>query len=400
MFNLNDKNTPAPFSTEDFSLMEMGPTYRFQQRLGLIKPGAPNVVRRVLMSILLTWIPLLILSAVQGLAIGNEVRIPFLADFEAYARFLLAIPILILAENSIGFHIAEAVRHFDEAGLIPERNKATYEYVLQRTKDLCDSSIAEFLLIGIAALSVFAARYEFHFDFSTWRSLMSNSGRTFTLAGWWYLIVSMGLYEFLFWRYLWRLFIWYWFLWRVSKLDLKLIPTHSDLSAGLGFIVEAHSEFALIALALSTGIAGALADEIVYAGVSIASYKVAVVAYLIIVLLVSLGPLLMFVPLLIEAKRRGLHRYSILVVIHNRLFDEKWIQGDNPKEEVVLGTLDSASLADLGAAFEVLKNMRLTLFGREDVFFFIALSLLPMTPLLLTVIPMEKVFELLEKALL
>lgn len=58
----------------------------------------------------------------QGLATGNEVRIPFLADFEAYARFLLAIPLLILAENSIGFHIAEAVRHFVEAGLIPEQN--------------------------------------------------------------------------------------------------------------------------------------------------------------------------------------------------------------------------------------------------------------------------------------
>lgn len=54
MFNLNDKNTPAPFSTEDFSLMEMGPTYRLQQRLGLIKPGAPNVAGRVLVSILLT----------------------------------------------------------------------------------------------------------------------------------------------------------------------------------------------------------------------------------------------------------------------------------------------------------------------------------------------------------
>jgi hypothetical protein len=400
MFNPNDKNTPAPVSTEDFSLMAMGPTYRLQQRLGLIKPGAPTVRGRVLVCILLTWIPLLILSAVQGLAIGNEVRIPFLADFEAYARFLLAIPLLILAEKIINRHTAEAAKHFIEAGLIPTHNKATYERVLQRTKDLCDSSIAEFLLIGIAALSVFAARHEFHFDFSTWRSLVSDSGHTFTLAGWWYLIVSMGLYEFLFWRYLWRLFIWYWFLWRVSKLDLKLIPTHSDLSAGLGFIVEAHSEFALIALALSTGIAGALADEIVYAGISIASYKVAVAAYLIIVLLVSLGPLLMFAPLLIEAKRRGLHRYSILVVIHNRLFDEKWIQGDNPKEEVVLGTPDSASLADLSIAFEVLKNMRQIPFGRENLFYFIALTLLPMAPLLLTVVPMEKVFELLEKALL
>jgi hypothetical protein len=400
MSKLSDRDTNKLILKEDFSIMTMGPIYRLQLRLGLLKPGAPNTTRRALVSILLSWIPLLILSAIQGLAIGNQVKIPFLADFAVYTRFLLAIPILILAEKSIGRRIAEAVSHFADAGLIPKQNKANYECLLQRIKDLCDSSIAEFLLIGLAALSILAARNEFPFDFSTWRSLVSDSTHTRTLAGWWNLIVSMGLFEFLLWRCLWRLFIWYWFLWRVSKLDLQLIPTHPDLSAGLGFICEAHRYFAWIVLAFSTGIAGALADEVVYAGVPLVSYKISIGAYLVMVLLVSLGPLLMFMPLLIEAKIRGIHQYNTLVVTHNRMFDGKWVQNDNPEGEVVLGTPDISSLADLGSAFEVLKSMRSVLFERKDVLFFIAVALMPMTPLLLTVIPTEKIFELLGKALL
>jgi len=49
----------------------------------VIKPGAPNLARRAEFSILLTWVPLLVLSAAQGLAIGGEVRLPFLYDFAA-----------------------------------------------------------------------------------------------------------------------------------------------------------------------------------------------------------------------------------------------------------------------------------------------------------------------------
>jgi hypothetical protein len=103
---------PPPSSRADFSLIAGGPTHRLQQRLGLITPRSLNLARRAALSMLLTWVLLLVLSAAQGLAIGHDVRIPFLYDFAAYARFLVAIPLLILAEGLIEHHIAGVAAHF------------------------------------------------------------------------------------------------------------------------------------------------------------------------------------------------------------------------------------------------------------------------------------------------
>jgi hypothetical protein len=70
---------------------------------------------------LLTWVPLLVLSAVQGLAMGHRVELPFLYDFAAYTRFLVAVPLLILAEGIEG-QMAAVAAHFVKSGLVPERN--------------------------------------------------------------------------------------------------------------------------------------------------------------------------------------------------------------------------------------------------------------------------------------
>ena len=77
-----------------FLLTQGGPTYRLEQRLGLIREKSPMVVRRAVLSLLLTWVPLLVLSALQKFAIGHRVPVPFLRDFAVHARFLLAVPLL------------------------------------------------------------------------------------------------------------------------------------------------------------------------------------------------------------------------------------------------------------------------------------------------------------------
>jgi hypothetical protein len=236
--------------------------------------------------------PLLLFSALQGLAIGDDVRLPFLYDFAAYARFLVAIPLLILAEGLIERRVAEVVVHFTHSGPLPESSLPGYEAALDRGKRLRDSTVAEVVLVGLAALSVVIVRHEFPFEFSTWRSLVSDSGHTRTLAGWWYLVVGGGLSQFLIWRWLWRLFIWYWFLWRVSKLELRLIPTHPDGAAGLGFVGETQRFFWSIVFAFSATTPGVLANEIVYGGVSLRHYEILVAGYVVVVLLVFLGPLL------------------------------------------------------------------------------------------------------------
>jgi hypothetical protein len=57
------------------------------------------------------------------------------------------------------------------------------------------------------------------------------------------------LYQFLLVRWYYRMFIWTHFLWRVSRVELSLIPTHPDLVGGLGFL--ANTVYAFVSLALT-----------------------------------------------------------------------------------------------------------------------------------------------------
>jgi hypothetical protein len=67
------------------------------------------------------------------------------------------------------------------------------------------------------------------------------------------------LYEFLLFRWYFRLFIWAQFLWRVSRLDLDLKPTHPDKVGGLGFVGTSVFAFSPIAAANGVLVAGFLA---------------------------------------------------------------------------------------------------------------------------------------------
>src|SRR6201997_2072426 len=64
-----------------FSLTEGGPTYRIERRLGLIRENRPRILWMTGFFVLLTWVPLLVLSALQGTAFGNRVPVSFLRDF-------------------------------------------------------------------------------------------------------------------------------------------------------------------------------------------------------------------------------------------------------------------------------------------------------------------------------
>jgi hypothetical protein len=291
------------------------------------------------------------------------------------------------------------VAHLQHGRLLRESELPKYERALDRCRSLRDSVVAEIVLLGFAAVSVVVSRSQFPFSFSSWRSIVSDGVHTRTPAGWWYLIVGVGLFQFLFWRWLWRLVIWYRFLWLVSRLDLRLIPTHPDRAAGLGFIGEIQRSFWILVVALSATTAGVIADEVVYAGVPLTGYEIAVAAYVVAVLVVFLGPLLMFLPKLIEAKRKSLHGYSDLAVLHHQMFDRKWVQGDNPAGDTVLGTPEISSLADLGNAFDILDRMRSVPFDPADAMVLAFAALAPLAPLLLTIMPLGKLIELMSRVL-
>src|SRR5579862_9224197 len=115
-----------------FLLMEGGPLYRIEKRIGLIKSRELEVKRRAFLSILVTWVPLLILSALQGRLLGDSATMSFLKDIGVHTRFLLAVPLLIAAENFLGPRVAEAAEHFVYSGLVRPKDYQKFDNAVDR----------------------------------------------------------------------------------------------------------------------------------------------------------------------------------------------------------------------------------------------------------------------------
>jgi AcrR family transcriptional regulator len=147
-------------------------------------------------------------------------------------------------------------------------------------------------------------------------------------------------------------------------------------------------------------VSGQLADRIFYAGAALPSFKAELVLVVLLLLAMVLGPLLVFVPQLARARRRGLREYGALAQRYVRGFEAKWLRGGAPAGEALVGSADIQSLADLGNSFEVVRTMRATPITREAILQVALATLAPIAPLLLTMMPLEELLKKLVGVLL
>src|SRR4051812_47294118 len=87
----------VPQDRDDLSLVLGGPLYQLYLHTKLARAPLDLLYRRVLGISLICWLPLLLLSLAENHAISG-VRVPFLLDVETYARFIVALPLLIASE--------------------------------------------------------------------------------------------------------------------------------------------------------------------------------------------------------------------------------------------------------------------------------------------------------------
>jgi hypothetical protein len=224
----------------------------------------------------------------------------------------------------------------------------------------------------------------------TWYVTVTGGGTQVTPAGYWYIFVSRPLFQFILIRWYFRLFIWARFLWQSSRLELKFIPTHPDRAAGLGFLGLSSSAFAPLLLAQGLLLAGMMANRIFFAGAKLTDFTMEIVGGVAILLLVVLGPLLFFSPGLMRAKRTGLCEYGMLASRYVSEFDLKWVRGGAADDEQLIGSGDIQSLADLGNSFQVIRDILPFPFGKDTVIQLIVITLIPILPLVLTMIPLEE----------
>jgi len=284
------------------------------------------------------------------------------------------------------------LRQFLERNLIPQEAMPRFEAVVASAYRLRNSVLIELLLIalvyGVGILIVW--RHYIALEAATWYASSSAEGAKLSWAGIWYGYVSLPIFQFLLVRWYFRLFVWTRFLAGVSRIDLKLIPTHPDRVGGLGFLSQSVYAFAMLALAHGVLLAGPVANRIFFAGGALPQFKVEIAAVVVLVLSIVLGPLLMFAPQLAQTKRTGLREYGTLSQRYVQEFDAKWLRGETSVGEPFVGSADVQSLADLANSFEVVRTMRIVPVTREAVVGLAIATLLPLAPLLLTMMPLEE----------
>jgi hypothetical protein len=213
-------------------------------------------------------------------------------------------------------------------------------------------------------------------------------------------LISIPIFQFILLRWYLRFFIWFQFLWRVSKLNLHLIATHPDRAAGLGFLGSSSYAFGPILFAQGVQLAGLIARKVLYEGQNLMAFKMEAGGLVAFFMLLILSPLVMFTPLLARAKRKGSRDYGRLASRYVEGFEHKWIEGGTHSEEELLGSGDIQSLADLGNSFAVVQEMRVVPFGLKDVIQLAAATAAPLLPLALTVVSLEDLLNWLIKILL
>jgi hypothetical protein len=234
----------------DFSLVQGGPLFQFFVRTRLSTTALGWLKRRVIVLSILTWLPLLLLTMLSGQALDGGLKIPFLYDLEAHIRFLLSLPLLLLTELIVHRKLLPLVWHFIDRSIVTAATRPRFEAHIASALRLRNSMLIEIALLAF----VLSIGHSFWFEqatvhVSTWYAAEASSKLQLSPAGYWFVYFSLPLYQFLVFRWLFRIFIWTRFLWQVSRLDLRLLPTHPDGAAGLGFLEE--NAYAFIPLIIS-----------------------------------------------------------------------------------------------------------------------------------------------------
>lgn len=392
------KNIHHSHELPDFSIVLGGPLFQLLMRLRLTTPTLELLKKRILFFLLFAWLPLLVLSLIEGKAWGG-VKIPFLFDMEAQTRFLIALPLLIIAELLAHKHVRILVGQFVDRDIIPENELPRFNGLIASAMKLRNSIVIEIgllllvFVIGPYLSNTVSVIEEITSGRGTWYASNDSNGTSLSMAGYWYVFFSRPLFQFIVCRWYFRIFIWARFLWQSSRLDLNLIPIHPDRACGLGFLAMSSIWFAPLIIAHGVVFAGLIANAIFFTGAKLTHFLLLILEVVLFVQLIVLGPLFAFSSSLMRAKRNGLRDYGILASKYVEEFDFKWVRGGTPRGERLVGSSDIQSLADLANSFQVIRDIRAFPFDKETAIQVFLFVIIPILPLVLTMIPLEELLK-------
>jgi len=267
--------------------------------------------------------------------------------------------------------------------------------IVLSTRRLRDSLGIEILLLALAIGISIGIVMRVPLDQGPgWHAIELAHGKVVSVAGWWNACVALPLLLLLVFGWVWRLLIWMRFLWLVSRMHLRIMPTHPDKTGGLRFLDVSVQLFTAVALGLSIMVAGTVANGVLNGHGSVAALRDALIGMSIVIVLAIEGPLCVFAGQLRQAWRKGVLEYGILA--HHVAFEleRKWLY--RPRDANPLTTIECTE--DPNSFFDIVANvhqMNALPIGTRNLIVLVAVTLLPFIPIVASIIPLAKILKIL-----
>jgi hypothetical protein len=280
-----------------------------------------------------------------------------LKDYRITSRMLIAVPVLLLAQPIMESSFRKIVGHVYDAGLLKSPDLAQMDDIIAKVMQLRDSVVPELVILLLIVVHT-AVSFKSVLSDASWLAYRVGDSFHLTLPGWYAVLVSGTIFQFLLGLNLWKWLLWTIFAFKVSRLNLQLVATHPDENGGLGFLGMTPLAFTPISFATAAVIAATFRNQILHKGAHLASFAIPAIVLVVIVALVALGPLVFFVPRLAALRRKGILEYAILGQMQSTEFHEKWILNRAGHEEELIDAAEISTLCDYGQAYDRIEEMK------------------------------------------
>jgi hypothetical protein len=370
-----------------FSLFEGDLVNRLFSSIGTGTRRPRHLIARSLMLVGLTWVPLAVLALIGDVGKGPG-GANFFKDVAAYMQFLLGLPLFVIAERIVSVHTRDAAIQFVSTGVIRYQDALRLDEFHRKAERWRRSVLPDLVCVYIAYFLSFMTLMPMLDDgTNTWHAYVSNPGihEGISAAGWWEFFIALPLLNYWWLRWIWKIALWSWYLFRISRFHLRLIASHPDRTGGIGFLSDVQSRFGLAILAYGvTNVAATVAYKVAFEGATLALQSVwgPLVGFVIGAPLLFTLPLFMFTKQLPRTKKRALDRYHRKAVGYAIAFERKWLHAPSGGQDEALGEARLVGLNTLNAVYDHVYRMRVVPFDARSFLELTAQTLGSLVPLL------------------
>lgn len=386
--------SPATTTPRDISLVRGGLRYRFLAFLKVTDEKHWNVGRRILFVLAIVWLPVIAIRLLH--APGRVMQL--VLDYRLEARVIAAV-VLIVAEPIMDSRFRFLIEHIRESRLLIGPDLATMDHILVRLQRLRDSFLPD-VLFAVAVTIRATTSYGFVANQTSGDlSYQTTTGLHLTVAGWYALLVSAPVIQLLALVVLWRWLLWTIFAFRLSRLNLRLVPSHPDENGGLGFLSISIQAFTPFSFALATIVGASFRNDILQNGKHLVDFKGPAIALVAILFAVAVLPLLFFIPKLLPLRRKGILQYSTVGHMQSFAFHDKWVHHGAEHEDEAISAPEMSTLCDYNSAYKNVEDMYPIPVDKKALTGLAISVVIPALPVILAEIPIQTVLQDLFSAL-